>query len=281
MSETAHPNNVAPAPPRPLRGAFLSKLEALRRDYGPSYAALAASRELAAWLPERIEERLLRLEGRRGVLGPAHRRWSEHSVSVNRDVWSGWDWAQGGEEWSASPVWKSALVAEVLLPAVDGAEVVLEIGPGAGRWTEQLHAVAERLVLVDITTTTLELCRRRLDDPPDVTYLHTDGSGLPGVADVSIGAVWSFDAFVHIAPIDIDAYLGEIRRVLVPGGRAVVHHTGRREPRGWRTPMGPRLFANLARSHDLEVVRQFDSWGGGRFGVTLPGDVITELRRPA
>ena len=40
------------------------------------------------------------------------------------------------------------------------------------------------------------------------------------------------------------------------------------------------LFANLARDHGLEVVRQFDSWSDGRFGVRTNDDVITALRCP-
>jgi hypothetical protein len=50
----------------------------------------------------------------------------------------------------------------------------------------------------------------------------SSGSDLLGVEDGSIEAVWSFDVFVHVAPGDQAAYLGEIARVLVcsTGGRA-------------------------------------------------------------
>jgi hypothetical protein len=84
-------------------------------------------------IPGRLEERLLAIEGQHAVLGPAHRRWSGHSVTVNRDVWSSWDWTAGGEEWSSSPEWKASLIEEVLVPATADAHAVLEIGPGAGR----------------------------------------------------------------------------------------------------------------------------------------------------
>ncbi len=95
-----------------------------------------------------------------------------------------------------------------------------------------------------------------------------------------MGAVWSFDAFVHIAPIHVAGYLGEIARVLKPGGVAIVHHAGRsarpRKP-SWRSPMTAALFANLAHECGLVVERQFDSWDGGRFDVRSAGDVISVL----
>ncbi|HTN24124.1 MAG TPA: hypothetical protein VL120_09065, partial [Solirubrobacteraceae bacterium] len=70
------------------RRATLDKLRAFGREFGPAYAALAVSRKAAGWLPERIDDRMLAIEGRRGVMGPAHRRWTQHSVTTNREVWS-------------------------------------------------------------------------------------------------------------------------------------------------------------------------------------------------
>jgi ubiquinone/menaquinone biosynthesis C-methylase UbiE len=173
------------------------------------------------------------------------------------------------------------LVTHVLEPAIPPGGTVVEIGPGAGRWTEALHARADRLILADITDRTLELCRERLGDPPGVTYLRTDGTGLRGVGDAEVDAVWAYDAFVHIAPLDIASYLEDIHRVLRPGGVATIHHSDRRSAGGsWRAPMTAALFANLARDRGLQVTRQFDTWDGGRYGVRREGDVITALQRP-
>ena len=59
-------------------------------------------------------DRRLESEQRRGVLGPAHRRWRSNSATDNRDRWTHWDWTGGGEEWNASAPWKQALVDYVL-----------------------------------------------------------------------------------------------------------------------------------------------------------------------
>ena len=103
---------------------------------------------------------------------------------------------------------------------------------------------------------------------------------MPGVPDASVDVVWSFDVFVHFAPLDTAGYMAEVARVLRPGGVATIHHSGGRNRSGWRAPMTARLFANLAVERGLEVERQFDSWEGGRFDVRPFGDVITRLRAP-
>ncbi len=271
----------APAGHRRDLPATARKLASYGREFGLGYAALFVAGKAIGWLPGRIDDRLLAIEGRKGVLGPVHRRWTQHSVTTNREKWSGWAWGDKGEEWTASEAWKTSLIRDVLEPTMPDGGTILEIGPGAGRWTEALHARADRLILVDITDTTLELCRERLGDPDDVTYLRTDGTGLRGVESASIDAIWAFDAFVHIAPLDIASYLADIDRVLRPGAVALIHHTGRRDRVGWRAPMSGLLFANLAREHGLVVDRQFDRWGDGRYGVDRQGDVVTVLHRPA
>ena len=139
-------------------------------------------------------------------------------------------------------------------------ESIVEIGPGAGRFSEVLAERAERLVLVDVTDEALRRCREHLGERPGVEYVRTDGASLPGVEGGSVDLVWSFEAFVHMQPVDVAAYVGEIARVLRPGGRAVIHHAGRRDRSGWRAPMSAALFARLARDRGLEVESQ-ETWG--------------------
>jgi ubiquinone/menaquinone biosynthesis C-methylase UbiE len=262
------------------------------REFGSSYEALASARSLGgrlsrllAKLDEGIESRLLMIEGERGVLGPAHRAYAGHSPDENREVWTAWDWSKHGNEWNdgADPVaWKQSVIDDVLVETIPKGGVVLEIGPGGGRWSEALRLRADRLLLVDVTERALELCRKRFAGTPNVEFLLTEGASLPDVPDGSVDSVWSFDVFVHIRPVDVASYLSEIARVLRPGGVALIHHSGRfSRGAGWRSPMTAHLFANLARERGLEVARQFDSWADGRFGVRTNGDVVTVLLAPA
>jgi SAM-dependent methyltransferase len=234
----------------------------------------------------RIEDRRLMAEQLRGELGPAHLQWRGNSPLDNRQRWSGYDWSGGGEEWNASPEWKQALIEDVLSRWIPAGVAVLEIGPGAGRWSQVLAASASRLVLVDVSEKPLELCRERLSGDTHVQYVLSSGSDLPGVEDGSIDAVWSFDVFVHVAPLDQAAYLEEIARVLTPGGVAVVHHSDGRDRgqlpsrQGWRSPMSRDLFAALAIERGLQVERQLDCWGpDGRYDLSGYADAITVCRR--
>ncbi|MEA2297287.1 MAG: hypothetical protein QOF77_223 [Solirubrobacteraceae bacterium] len=238
-------------------------------------------------LGQEIEDIRLTAEQRRLILGPAHLGWSGHSAAVNRECWSEWDWSRAGEEWTASEEWKQALIDDVLARWMPDRGVVLEIGPGAGRWSRVLLGRAERLILVDVSPRPLELCRREFAGAGNVDYVLSAGADLPGVADASVDGVWSFDVFVHVAPSDQAGYLGEVERVLAPGGVAVIHHAdGRNRGRlpsrqGWRSPMSRGLFAALARRSGLTVERQLDSWGpGGRFELAAYGDVVTVCGKP-
>jgi SAM-dependent methyltransferase len=231
----------------------------------------------------RFRDLRLEREQARGVLGPAHRAWGGNSASDNEERWDGWDWSELGEEWTASPEWKQGLIDDVLLRVVPAGGTVLEIGPGGGRWSVVLAPRAERLILVDVSERVLAVCRQQLGSREQVSYVRSSGSDLPGVPDRSIDAVWSFDVFVHFAPLDQAGYLDEIARVLRPGGVAAVHHADGRNRgelpsrAGWRAPMSAGLFAALAEERGLEVQEQIRSWSGGRHDLSAFGDVISVL----
>jgi ubiquinone/menaquinone biosynthesis C-methylase UbiE len=253
---------------------------ALRRGVG--WVRHAVRR--AAWT---IEDRRLVAEQRHRVLGRAHSSWGGNSARSNRDWWNRYDWAGGGEEWSASAEWKQALIDDVLLARIPDGGVVLEIGPGAARWSSVLHTRARQLILVDVSERPLTLCRERFADAANVEYVLSSGNDLPGVGSSSVDAIWSFDVFVHVAPVDQAGYLAEIARVLTPGGVAVIHHADGRnlgdQPSrsGWRAPMSRNLFATLADQHGLTVEAQIDSWGAGaRHDLSAYHDAITICRRP-
>src|SRR3954454_1860036 len=267
--------------------ARLSEIRARAREFGPGYAAaeagLRASRRLALWL----EDALLEIEGSRGVLGPAHEQWRDNSASENRRRWNEWDWSHQGEEWNASMPWKEALIEDVMLPLIPPGGTVLEIGPGAGRWSVVLAPRADKLIVVDVAQKPLEVVAERLNHAANLECLLSDGASLAGVADGTVDSIWAFDVFVHIRPRDQPAYLTEIARVLRPGGVAAIHHADGRNRgdapsrEGWRAPMSATLFASLARDRGLQVDKQLREWSAGQHDLGAFHDVITVLRRPA
>ena len=214
---------------------------------------------------------LIRLEEKRNIPG-------FNAPTTAADIWNLLPWEkQLGEEWTVSAKWKKSLINDVLLRYVKPETAVLEIGPGAGRWTEFLQPLACKLYAVDVSAKALDLCKKRLSSATDVRFFLTQNASLEFIPDETIEAIWSFDVFVHINPGDTDSYLSEFKRVLVPGGIAVIHH-----PKdggmhgGCRSRVTARLFTALLEKHGLTLVRRFDSWGeNGQFNLSRHGDCIS------
>ncbi len=97
---------------------------------------------------------------------------------------------------------------------------VLEIGPGLGTDHAQFARAGARMYAIDLTATHLELTRRRFALEQLTTRLvRADAERLP-LADTSFDAVYSFGVLHHTP--NTQAAVGEVRRVLRPGGLAIV-----------------------------------------------------------
>jgi ubiquinone/menaquinone biosynthesis C-methylase UbiE len=124
----------------------------------------------------------------------------------------------------------SKVVKHYLRPYVTPDSVVLEIGPGGGRWTQFLVGARE-VVLVELNTQFFRYLRKRFrKHKRKLTFYETSGFELEGIDDGSIDFVFSFGTFVHIDPEGIDDYLGEIARVLRPGGMCTIQYADRDKP---------------------------------------------------
>jgi ubiquinone/menaquinone biosynthesis C-methylase UbiE len=201
---------------------------------------------------------------------------------MNRAIWQAWDWRDKGEEWDISPAWKRAAVRRLIRDAMAPGGHILEIGPGAGRWTSHLLSVAGRLTGVDLSERCVRLCREAFPRKKADFFVNR-GSDLDFLADRSVDAVWSFDVFVHINEREAWGYAQEFSRVLKAGGHGLVHHgsDGGRTG-GWQSDLTQASFARLLRKSGLQVTRQFTDWeeGGHRFKVGRYGDTVTLFRKP-
>ncbi|HET6880593.1 MAG TPA: class I SAM-dependent methyltransferase [Pirellulales bacterium] len=221
-----------------------------------------------------LSDRLRKMERERDLAG-----FFEPTIAAQ--IWQDYDWEHGGEEWSVSAEWRQSLVENVIDEWLPPRAAVLEIGPGAGRWTGHLHERAERLALVDVAPRCLALCQSRLDDTEKTAYCLGNGPDLSPLEDESIDFAWSFDVFVHLTGAVTASYLRELRRVLRTGGRAVIHHNACVPARGrWRSKLTAPDFTHLACRADLSVADQLDSWGSEReFDVRFHNAVITVLEK--
>ncbi len=206
-----------------------------------------------------------------------------NSAGLNKLIWESWDWAAEGEEWTPSPEWKESVLRHILLKHMPEGGTQLEIGPGGGRWTETLVDIADRLIAVDISAECLRVCAERFHDADNVEFVLTPGNSLPGVADESVDAIWSFDVFVHINRAEVEKYAAEFARVMRPGGVGVIHHgTVGGKNGGWRSDMTAGGMLNCLREEGLEIVEQFKEWSdeGREYQAGLYDDAITVFRKP-
>lgn len=247
----------------------------------------SALRRVHARLMLLVEARLAAIERRRFLLAPDTVSAQRDTATENRERWSRWDWGERGEEWtrdagayrSVDPLaWKQDIVERFLRAHAPKDGVALEIGPGGGRWTEYLLEVCSRVHLADVSAPCLELCRERFGDERIVAHLVA-GASLDALGDASIDFAWSYDAFVHINPLDTDGYLRSLARVLRPGARAVIHHPDRYPSHrirraALRSNLSAAFFRELCRRHGLEVLEQ------DLRSAHKPGDCITVLQRP-
>lgn len=159
------------------------------------------------------------------------------TLEDNKHFWDGrYDWSGRGDEWSAEWGGPDMQWYGTLLPRIHPylpTGTIVEIACGCGRWTRYLKDLGKRVVAVDLSRRCVEVCRERFAAFPQVECHLNDGRSLAMVPDASVDFVFSFDSLVHADASVIDAYLGEIARVLRREGVAFIHHSNLGEYRGW------------------------------------------------
>lgn len=214
------------------------------------------------------------------------------SINWNKMVWDkDYLWPKDGDEWNEQAAacgvpyekWKAQLVETFAIPHLRPQSVMLEIGPGHGRWSVFFPKRVAELHLADLSPSCIEFCRKRLVEHPNVRYHVTDGKSLSTLPDASIDFVFSFDAFVHIEEAETRSYMRELRRVMRPQSMGVIHHAGSPTPdqgrRGMRSSLDTRKMAGILMENSMFLIRQTDEWGDG-CNVKFAGDIITVFARP-
>lgn len=143
---------------------------------------------------------------------------------------------------------------------------LLEIACGAGRHVAQVvaHGIPfEQYIAVDTSIDAIGLARDRFSADSRVRCLHlTESSNLSMLEDNSVTGAFSYDAMVHFEIDTVWNYLRELRRVLVVGAKALLHHsnfTGNPEgvftsSPGWRNYMSEDLMKHVASRSGLHVL---------------------------
>jgi ubiquinone/menaquinone biosynthesis C-methylase UbiE len=243
---------------------------------GVWYTTLFVCRALADRFRDRLDERLAAIERKKNLVEPWTISARRFTADDQRLLYNRYDWSSRGEEWTVSAEWKQGLIDEFLIPNVPEGGVVLEIGPGGGRWTEILQRRAGRLVVADVSDQALANCRERFRGCANIEYLLGDGRTV-AVADSTVDAIWSYDVFVHINPVNARSYVREFARVMRPGSRAVIHHPGRVRHNPSRSDLTDAMVADFCAEAGLEIVVQTSKFALG----TNRGDVLSLIQKPA
>jgi len=244
------------------------------RENGPIWCALLATYYVASAVAHTAFAWMTVWRQRRGIPGL-------NSPTLNREIWDGWNWDAGGEEWSGSSEWMASLRRCVLEARIPANSCILEIGPGAGRWTVDLLPRASKYIGVDVAAACTEQCRRRFREAANATFMTGSGSDLAGIEGGSIDAIWSFDVFVHINRREFERYADEFVRVLRPEGVAVIHHGAvAGASGGWRSDLTAAEVLEILDRRGLRVESSFGEWTeGGQVHRLSYDDLITVFRR--
>lgn len=102
------------------------------------------------------------------------------------------------------------------LTGLDGP--VLDVGCGPGHWTARLHAEGVDVTGVDLVP---EFVNHARTTRPGCAFRLGSMTELDA-SDQSVAGVLSWYSTIHVAPLQLDDVLAELRRVLVPGGVLVL-----------------------------------------------------------
>jgi len=129
--------------------------------------------------------------------------------------------ATAAERWDdvRRALFGSAVGLTPLLGLLDPEWVVADLGTGTGALAEALAPFAGRVIGVDRSTQMLDAARQRVRDVANVELREGELEALP-IADAEVDL--AVLALVLHYVVDPPAVLGEVRRVLKPGGRLLL-----------------------------------------------------------
>jgi len=239
------------------------------------------------------------------------------TIKENLEMWDiSHDWSRAGDEWSNQAdfcnqpysKWKNSIIQNFIYPHITKKSTVLEISPGHGRWSGYIIKRAKKVILVDLSPTCIEYCKKNFKKFKNVLYFINDGKSLDFLDNNSVDFIWSYDSFVHMEASVIKNYLSQFPRILKKGGIAIIHHADknnkllpfarflsnfgkignviktqilfRKIRLGCRSDVSKELFANFAKKSGLKIIKQINSWGNkNQYNCKLFEDYITILKK--
>lgn len=192
----------------------------------------------------------------------------DKNIEFNRTRWGNADnWSekdQFGYRWAGGVQQNIADIAHIadkfLKPHLNGGRDlnILELSPGAGRFTAELIRYAGSMDLLDMNQACLDICAERFKYyPVPMRFFLNDGQSTAMLDRDDYDLIACFDSAVHMHPMIIRDYVLQLSSRLVPGGILWIDHSGKGEREmGHRTDMTPEKMAAFAREARLVVLDQ-------------------------
>lgn len=166
---------------------------------------------------------------------------------------------------------KAGYIMDIVNAYPGGAALsALDIGCGIGNYHGLLKQRFTRLAGVDVSCDCLDTARSR---HPDVAYRSYDGGTLP-YPDASFDVAFTICVIHHVPPAQWDQFAAEMRRILKPGGLALVFEHNPRNPLTMRAVSSCSFDADavLLRAEEAERLLQRAGFREvhSRFILTVP-----------
>jgi SAM-dependent methyltransferase len=204
--------------------------------------------------------------------GKQKRNDAETVARREAGVWEASPYYDDAERWTWL-FWSEAQAFRPMFEKLDLSQV-LELACGHGRHGEYLltHYGSRlgSLIMMDILESNVQRCRERLRRNGNLQVLVNNGVDFQPIESSSLTAIFCYDAMVHFDRKVVLSYLQDTARVLVPGGKALFHHSNYSldpdsnfgtNPHA-RAFMSKKLFADYARRSGLDVLQQVVlDWG--------------------
>lgn len=183
-------------------------------------------------------------------------RWGSYDQWVQKDQF-GYKWGGGVQQTTGG--W-AKFADEFLRPHTGGRydHKILELAPGAGRFTAECIRYASKIDLLDMNQACLDICRKRFRYYPlEIGYFLNDGMSCDILGDRTYTLIVCCDSMVHMHPRIIEGYVTQFSVRLSIEGIMWLDHSGK-GPRelGHRTDMTPEKMARYGLACGLRLVEQ-------------------------
>lgn len=176
--------------------------------------------------------RMLEDDGCRGVVFDEFYKVLDEEQTVFLREWCAYHHAKNNDQWfqeaekakEADVFWNKDSVFLQYFKQLD-LHNVIELACERGRHVPYYMEAAGKITLVDILEENMDFCKNRFSNSDKIVYYKNNGFNLEKLDSSNYTSLFSYDSMVHFEMMDVCEYLKDIYRVLVDGGKALLHHS--------------------------------------------------------